>query len=288
MNFHPYSEIFPMIEGADFDALVDDIKENGLREKIWMYEGKILDGRNRFLACKKARVRPATRKFTGKNAQAFVISANIHRRHLTESQRALVAAKLASLPHGGDRRSDQAANLPLETQASAAEKLKVSARSVRSAKQVLDKGSKALRDAVEAGDVPISKAASVVDLPKAEQLAAATKKSELLKPVEVTTAPDFDFADYEPEDDDAYKANVENVMMADDKLAAMRAELKQIHREMQGLKASRDHYQSEAGAAVRLVKARDREIDKLKKQLAKAEEENESLRERVSIMEVAA
>lgn len=108
------------------------------------------------------------------------------------------------------------------------------------------------------------------------------------KVAEVTPAPDFDFTDYEPEDDDAYKTNVENVMRADDKLAAMREELKQTHRELQGMKSSRDHYQSQAGEAVRLVKARDREIEKLKKELAKAKEECEALRERVAIMENAA
>jgi hypothetical protein len=80
-------------------------------------------------------------------------------------------------------------------------------------------------------------------------------------------AGDFDFSGYEPEDDEAYKQNIENVMMADDKLAAMREELKQVRRELQAVKASRDHYQSEAGAAARLVKIRDREIEKLRKQL---------------------
>lgn len=88
------------------------------------------------------------------------------------------------------------------------------------------------------------------------------------RPPEAAPTPDFDFAGYEPEDDDAYKANIENVMMADDKLAAMREELKQCHREMQGLRASRDHYQRQSGEAVRLAKSKDREIEKLKKELA--------------------
>lgn len=87
------------------------------------------------------------------------------------------------------------------------------------------------------------------------------------KAADVTSPPDLDFTGYEPEDDDAYRQNIENVMMADDKLAAMREELKQVRRELQAVKASRDHYQSEAGAAARLVKQRDREIEKLRKQL---------------------
>ena len=54
MEFHPISECFPLIEGVEFDELVKDILANGLIHPISVYEGKILDGRNRFLACEKA------------------------------------------------------------------------------------------------------------------------------------------------------------------------------------------------------------------------------------------
>lgn len=272
MKFHPFADVFPLIADADFDALVDDIKAHGLREKIWTYEGKILDGRNRFLACKTAKVEPQFREYKGNDALAFVVSLNVQRRHLTESQRAMAAAKIATLPKG----SNQHASIEASSQETAAENLKVGRSSVQRAKQVIEKGSKALQKAVEAGEVSVSKAAKVVDLPKPEQLKAAKQKAEPFAddhapaaPVEVTPAPDFDFAGYEPEDDEAYKQNIENVMMADDKLAAMREQLKQVHRELQAVKASRDHYQSEAGAAARLVKIRDREIEKLKKQLTR-------------------
>lgn len=269
MKFHPFAEVFPLLDDGEFDALVADIKQHGLREKIWLYEGKILDGRNRFLACKTAKVEPQFREYKGDDALAFVVSLNVQRRHLTESQRAMAAAKIATLPRG----SNQHAPIGASSQEEAAEDLKVGRRSVQRAKQVIEKGSKALQKAVESGDVSVSKAAKVVDLPKPEQLKAAKQKEEPpAKPVEVAPAPDFDFDGYEPEDDDDYKQNIENVMMADDKLAAMREELKQVHRELAAVKSSRDHYQSEAGAAVRLVKARDREIEKLKRQLAKLQE----------------
>ena len=98
---HPAAEIFPSMDGADFDALVADIRENGQREPVIMHDGMILDGRNRWRACLQlgieAKVEPWDRKGT---PQEFVISMNLHRRHLTISQRAMIAAGLATLKHG--------------------------------------------------------------------------------------------------------------------------------------------------------------------------------------------
>lgn len=92
MNFHPLSELFPLMQGREFDELVADIKANGLREPIWTYQGQILDGRNRWLACEKAGVaqRPM-REYTGDDPLGFVVSLNLHRRHLTEGQKAALA-----------------------------------------------------------------------------------------------------------------------------------------------------------------------------------------------------
>src|SRR5690606_26920544 len=92
------------------------------------------------------------------------------RRHLTESQRAMVAARLAKMPHGGDRRSDQAENLPLVSQEKAAQQLNVSDRSIRTAKHVQEHGAPELIAAVEAGAASVSAAAEVSTLPKPEQV----------------------------------------------------------------------------------------------------------------------
>jgi hypothetical protein len=54
LTAHPLADIFPLMEGEEFDALVQDIKDNGLKEAIWLYEDKILDGRNRYNAVVKA------------------------------------------------------------------------------------------------------------------------------------------------------------------------------------------------------------------------------------------
>lgn len=180
MQPHPAAEIFPLMTGADFDALVADIRDNGQREPIIVHDGLILDGRNRYRACRQLGVEPETLDWHGSGSPvAFVVSMNLRRRHLNESQRAMVAKRLANLPHGGDRRSDQAANLPLVSQAEAAKTLHVSERAVRHAAVVQEKAAPELVAAVERGDIPVSTAADLVDLPKARQreIASAGKKA---------------------------------------------------------------------------------------------------------------
>src|SRR5438034_1338113 len=57
-----------------------------------------------------------------------VESLNLQRRDLNESQRAMLAAKMTNVGHGGDRKSDQAVAIRLDavTQAKAAERARVS------------------------------------------------------------------------------------------------------------------------------------------------------------------
>src|SRR5262245_40732828 len=92
---HPYADLFPMMTAAELEALTLDIRENGLRHPIIRYEGQILDGRNRLLACEKAGAQPTFTDFDGDDdaALALVESLNATRRDLTGGQRAIVAAR---------------------------------------------------------------------------------------------------------------------------------------------------------------------------------------------------
>jgi phage N-6-adenine-methyltransferase len=169
MEFHEVANIFPMMSATEFDALKADIGSNGLLEPIWQYEGKIIDGRNRYQACLEIGVTPHFREWDGVGSlTAFVVSLNLHRRHLTESQRGMVAARLANMDVG--RNWDNSANLQNKTsRAEAAELLNVSERTVNAAAKVKDEGTPELVHAVESGAASVSAAAQVATLPVEEQ-----------------------------------------------------------------------------------------------------------------------
>lgn len=171
---HPAAELFPMMSAADLDALATDIKANGQREPIVLHDGLILDGRNRYEACRMAGLEPETMDWTGRGGspEAFVISLNLHRRHLSESQRAMVAAKFAKL-RDGQHAGKQGTSIEV-----AAEMLHVGRASVERARIVQAKAAPELAQAVDRGDIPVSTAAKLVDLPKARQreIAAGGKR----------------------------------------------------------------------------------------------------------------
>jgi 16S rRNA G966 N2-methylase RsmD len=95
LKAHPAADVFPMMNQSDLEGLAADIKRNGLQNPIVLSGNQILDGRNRLQACKIAGVKPAfTQWKNGKDPVDWIISQNLHRRHLNEDQRAIVAAKL--------------------------------------------------------------------------------------------------------------------------------------------------------------------------------------------------
>jgi hypothetical protein len=84
-EFHEVANIFPMMQGEEFDALKADIAANGLREPIWLHpDGRIIDGRNRYRACCELSIEPEYHTWNGSGSLvSFVVSLNLHRRHLT-------------------------------------------------------------------------------------------------------------------------------------------------------------------------------------------------------------
>lgn len=167
MRVHSIADIFPRMTATEYAALRDDIEAHGQREPIWVFDGQIIDGRHRAQACEELGIEPAVREYDGDESGlvGFVVSLNLHRRHLDESQRSLVAARLATLPKG----ANQHASIDAPSQAQAAELLNVSRPSVQRAREVLVNGAPELVAAVESGKVSVSAATSVAALPAEEQ-----------------------------------------------------------------------------------------------------------------------
>lgn len=140
LEFHPLAEMFPLMEGAEFDGLVASIKESGLRDPIVMFEQKILDGRNRYRACLAASTDPKFIQFTDTDAMRFVIDHNLHRRHLNESQRGMIAAQFANRQVGGVSHDKTITGIPVMTQPQAAALMNVGRDTVTSARTVLSRG----------------------------------------------------------------------------------------------------------------------------------------------------
>lgn len=94
MKNHPISDVWPMMDEAKIAELADDIRKNGQLVPVWIYEGKILDGRNRWAACEIAGVEPKTKEYSGDEPTAFAVSLNDRRRHMNKGSLAAVAAEL--------------------------------------------------------------------------------------------------------------------------------------------------------------------------------------------------
>jgi N6-adenosine-specific RNA methylase IME4/ParB-like chromosome segregation protein Spo0J len=157
------ASILPLLDGEDFASLVADIKAHGLREPVIIYEDMVLDGRNRLRACEAAGVEPTFSVYQGDDPVAYIVSLNLRRRHLDESQRAMVAAKLATLKLGDNQHSE---GLPIGR---SSELLNVGERTVARAREVQEHGTPELVHAVERGAVSVSAAADVATLSAQEQ-----------------------------------------------------------------------------------------------------------------------
>jgi hypothetical protein len=174
LEIHPLAEIFPPMSGEGFAALVADIRENGLREAVVLHEGKVLDGRNRCRACTELGIEPITKPWDQRgDPLSYVVSKNLHRRHLSESQRAMVTAKIANMKQGGDRGKAKPpiggfdeATVSLKE---AAEMMNVGERSANRARIVRAHGIPELQQAVEAGKVALWSAVEVAQEPQEKQ-----------------------------------------------------------------------------------------------------------------------
>jgi ParB-like chromosome segregation protein Spo0J len=130
---HPYAEQTPAMSATSLDALASSLASEGQLTPVTLYQGQILDGRHRRIAAERAGVGLWVVDFTGSDraARLAAIQQNVSTRDLTESQRALAAAKIVTTSNGGVQNADAV------SQAEAAALFNVSLRYVVMASRLL-------------------------------------------------------------------------------------------------------------------------------------------------------
>lgn len=98
VKVHPVAALYPMMPEEELNELAEDIKINGqLNPCVRDIDGTLLDGRNREEACKRKGIKPKYVTLNGQDAEAFIFGQNHKRRHMTQGQKAMVAAKAHGL-----------------------------------------------------------------------------------------------------------------------------------------------------------------------------------------------
>lgn len=187
MNLHSLCTIFPKLDQSAFEALRNDIQNNGLRNPIIVKNGEILDGQNRLQACKDLGITPKYQEYEGDDLVEFVLAQNLHRRHLTAGQSATIVslAQDWSMAHpiGKNPKSNKNNDLehnskvaklpikgkPLDTQNDRAEKSGASKRTQGSADKLV-KENPELAMKVATGEITLNKAMAEIEQPKEQSV----------------------------------------------------------------------------------------------------------------------
>jgi hypothetical protein len=191
LKFHPLADLFPLMQGEEFDSLMADIKENGLREKIDLYQGKIVDGRNRYQALQRLGIDPGAdpSKYFRKaiyahsaggeiapheqdndaRVRAYIISKNIHRRHLTAEQKHdLLVELVKASPEKSDRQLAKEAGTTHPTIAKARRQAEATGKALPVEKRTGADGKARKRPAKKRAKMP-AYAVAAADMPTAEE-----------------------------------------------------------------------------------------------------------------------
>lgn len=173
---HPAADAFPLMDDDSLKSLAEDIKANGLRRRIVLIgptdEERILDGRNRYLACLLAKVEPEFEYYEGDPDNAdeiamYVVSHNLARRNLTFEQRALCARRLLKLVRVRKARERLQPLLPHVPEAAN-----------HAIDTVMSDGTDELREAIETGEIDLSIAHELAKLEPEQQRAMLAKMRE--------------------------------------------------------------------------------------------------------------
>lgn len=265
---HPLSAAFPSMSADDFAALVVDVKANGQREPIMLFEGMVLDGWHRYRACDESGIKPQSFNFGGDDPVAFVLSHNLHRRHLTPSQRAAAVVACSEWqPMGVKRGRVEPGSTLAKTNAEMAKVAQVTPRTITDAKAAHKAG---LGDAMKAGAISAKQAAQVARGSPAPKPTSAPKAAAEAPQEALVEARDA-IAILSDENDrlndrlavEAMDASEEEKLKAASTIAELRAELKTANAELRAVRAVRDDYMRENGQLKKTVASLQRKLKKV-------------------------
>ncbi len=253
---HPLSAAFPSMSANDFAALVDDIETNGQREPVIILDGMVLDGWHRYQACTQLGIKPTQFTFDANDDPvAFVLSHNLHRRHLSASQRAEAAVACAQWAPPGRQKENRTPGVHLKTNAELAKVAGVHPTTIKDAKAAHRAG---LGDAVKSGAITAKEGAQIARGAPPKAVTVTTPQPP------ATPADDDQIAEAQHTITELAQENeqlrdklaTESLMDSDEAkaqtaetLRELRALVKTLEAENAALKVSRDTYQREASEA---------------------------------------
>jgi hypothetical protein len=266
-ELHPLCTLFPRLEGVEFRSLCNDIRESGLRNPIVIHDGMILDGGNRYRACVEAGIEPSFQQFDGGNLVSFVLSANLHRRHMSTGQQAAIVSSTQDWASAQPAyRPCKAGNVTgLSTVADRMAQSGASDKTQRMADKVA-KSDPGLARQVAHGEISLPKAAAAITGNSSKsKLAEQEAKKEIIREM----ADDFNAID------ELEKANKEIVSLvkifeANDQLDSAVKEVRRLNALVTILEERNRGMMNEANEAKRLARSWKNKCEKLEREFKEA------------------
>ena len=252
---HELSSAFPDLEEPEFYELQEDIKINGLRSPITLFEGKVIDGWHRFVACQNLEIEPKLIDLDGDPVD-FVVTQNIHRRHLTPSQRAMALATCNAWRGIGSNQHEVGLYKPSLSLRELAKTAKVSKDTARRAKKISTTATPEIKEQVKKGAMTLTEAVKTVEGNAPKKPPKAPSEADQLKKVYEKLVSDHNALQARYDDlNEQYEELMSNYQVLAKEIVILDAirdnesvgMMKQMQREIETLTRARDDYMNQVG-----------------------------------------